>query len=83
MIEKHYLQLLTVDGFIKRYLEMLCDYETCIETYNAVERQHEHAFGKRKYSDYDTFKVTLSRYSKSKKEIVNNPISKKLTMLTK
>jgi hypothetical protein len=67
MIERHYLELLEVEGFIKRYFDMLPDYNTCIETYEAVERQYEQAFHKRKYSDYDTFKVILARWNKAKK----------------
>lgn len=72
MIEKHYLELMTVDGFISRYWQMIGDYPTCIETYEAVERQHEFAFHKRKYSDYQTFAVTLTRWNKKKKDKVIN-----------
>ena len=66
MIEKHYLELLEVDGFVKRYFEMLADYDTKIEAYEAVERQYEQAFKKRKYSDYECFKTTLHRWNKRK-----------------
>lgn len=66
MIDKHMQKLLTVEGFIERYMEMLPDYWSGLEAYNAAEKQHEMTFGKRKYSDYDTFRVVLSRYNKSK-----------------
>jgi hypothetical protein len=68
MIEKHYLDLLTVDGFIRRYFELACSYPTMQAAYDATERQYELAFGKRKYSDYDTFRNTLSRWNKNKKK---------------
>lgn len=68
MIEKHILELLEMDGFIARYWEFVCQYPTCYDAYEAVERQFELHFGKRKYSDYDTFRVILSRWNKRKKE---------------
>jgi len=67
MIEQHYLDLLTVDGFIQRYWDLVCHYPTRIQAYEAVERQYEMAFKKRKYSDYSTFAQTLSRWNKKKK----------------
>lgn len=72
MIERQYLELLTVEGFIKRYWEMLPDYGNCISAYEAVERQYDWAFGKRKYSDYETFRVTLSRFNSKKNNTVDN-----------
>jgi len=66
MIEQHYLQLLEVDGFIQRYFELMCVYPTAEASYEATERQFQSAFGKRKYSDYTTFRVTLSRWGKKK-----------------
>jgi hypothetical protein len=66
MTEPYLQELLTVEGFVKRYLDMLADYGTCQETYAAVERQYFNAFGKNKYKDYDSFKVTLSRYQAKK-----------------
>jgi hypothetical protein len=68
MIEPHYLQLLEQDGFVARYWEFVCVYPTCREAYEAVERQHEQAFGKRKYSDYGVFKNILTRWNKKKAE---------------
>ena len=63
MIEKHILELNTVEGFITRYWEFMCVYPTCRDAYEAVERQHSGAFGKRKYNDYNTFKAVLSRFN--------------------
>jgi len=66
MIEPYIQELLTVEGFIKRYFDMLSDYGTCQETYYAIERQYHSAFGKNKYSNYDTFKQVLSRHINKK-----------------
>lgn len=66
MIEKHYLDLLNQEGFIQRYFDFLPIYETCKEAYEAVERQHELAFGKRKYGEYAYFASVLSRWNKKK-----------------
>jgi len=68
MIDKYILELLTVEGFIKRYLEMLTDYGSCQHAYEAAERQYEANFGKRKYSDYDTFRTILSRHVNKKRK---------------
>lgn len=72
MIEKHYLELLEVDGFVNRYWEFVVVYPTCIEAYEAVERQHELAFNKRKYNDYTTFKTVLSRHNKNRRAKVKH-----------
>jgi hypothetical protein len=66
-IDPHLLRLYTSDGFVQFYLELLCDYDTCQDAYEATERQHEITFGHRRYSDYDSFRVILSRYGKKKR----------------
>ena len=66
MIEPHYLELMTLEGWVKRYWEMLPDYETMEATYEAIERQYIFAFGKRKYSDFASFKQCFYRYQKNK-----------------
>ena len=64
MIEKHYLDLLTWDGFIKRYQIFLAEFANektqCEKAYEATERMHLAAFGKTKYTNYDSFRVMLS-----------------------
>ena len=62
MIEQSALVLLTVEGFIARYYEVLPEWGNNVSAYNAVERQYEWYFGKRKYSDYESFRITLSRF---------------------
>lgn len=68
MIEQHYLDLLTVDGWMGQYWRMLPDYETQEATYEALERKHERAFGKRKYSDFHSFQNVMYRYQSKKRK---------------
>lgn len=64
--EPHILKLHTKQGFIERYYNLLQDYPTNEQAYEAAERQHSNYFGQRRYSDYDSFRVILSRYNKKK-----------------
>lgn len=65
--EPHILKLHTKAGFISRYFNLIQDYGTNEAAYEAAERQYKHFFGERKYSDYDSFRVVLSRYNKAQK----------------
>lgn len=66
MIEAHYQELLTLDGWVKQYWQMLPDYGCMRETYEALERKYELAFGKRKYGSFESFKVSFYRYNATK-----------------
>lgn len=66
-IDPHLLRMLRPEGFVQFYLELLSDYDTCEQAYDAAERAYEIAFGTRRYSDYSTFRVILSRYSGKKR----------------
>lgn len=57
-----------MEGFIEFYIDLLPHYPTCLEAYEATERQHLNSFGIRKYSDYYSFKTTLSRYQGKKRK---------------
>lgn len=61
-IDPHLLRMMESEGFVQFYLEILPYYDTCEQAYEAAERQYENGFGRRRYSDYQTFKVILSRY---------------------
>jgi uncharacterized protein YktA (UPF0223 family) len=77
MIEEHYLKLMTVKGFIERYWEFIGIYPSHEEAYNAVEKQYEMAFGKRKYSDYTSFRVVKSNYMKKIRDQIKKDIQNK------
>ena len=74
----HIQRLNTIDGFIERYFQLLQEYPTCREAYNAVERQYNFVYGQFKYSSYGTFKVILSRWNRHKtinqKSITSNEL---------
>jgi hypothetical protein len=66
MIDPYVQKLLDQDGFIERYWDFVVMYPTCRQAYEAVERQYELNFGRRKYADYGVFKNILSRWNKKK-----------------
>lgn len=66
-IDPHLLRMMKPEGFVQFYFELLPYYDSCEQAYEAAERQYENAFGARRYSDYSTFKVILSRYQGKKK----------------
>lgn len=62
-------QLLTsFEGFIDYYLRMYTLYPTQYEAYESLERYHIAITGKRRYSEFDSFRNMLNRYlTKSRK----------------
>ena len=67
-IEQHYLDLLTVEGFIKQFWEFLPDCDTMEEAYEATERKYSSAFGKWRYSDFHSFRACYYRFLDKGKE---------------
>ena len=67
-IEPYFLQLLEVDGFMDRFHDVLQYCDTNEQAYDLIEKQHQEAFGKRKYADYDVFRSAKSQYLKRKRE---------------
>jgi hypothetical protein len=68
-IDPNTQKLLTVPGFIDKFWEMLNEYPGNMEgAYNAVERLYQGTFGKRKYANYNSFRVNMSNYLKRKKD---------------
>lgn len=61
-------ELNTAEGFIHRYELLLQDYSgDARKAYEATERQFKQYFIGHKYNDYDSFRVTLSRFRKKMK----------------
>lgn len=66
-LEPHVLKLMTAEGFDARFFEMCQHYPTDALAYEAVERQYESYFGKRRYSNYESYRKTKNkRINKSK-----------------
>jgi len=51
---------LSAASFDEVFMEKLRESKTHIEAYEKAEQLHESYFGKRKYSDHDSFKVSKS-----------------------
>lgn len=66
-IPQHVARLITVEGFNQAVDERFGVHLTLMEAYESVERQYEHHYGGRKYSDYESFRQVRNRYIKSKK----------------
>lgn len=55
-MEKHYEILKTKEGFVAEFWRMIVDYPDYEKAYEAVERKHIFAFGRRKYANYNSFR---------------------------
>lgn len=55
-------KLLSLDGFVDYYLEMREVYTTHLEAYEALESHYERITGRRRYSEFHSFRVSLDRY---------------------
>ncbi len=58
------LDLLEVDGFMKRYYLFMIHTEDRRKTYEKLEDEYFEAFKRRKYSSYRSFQVTRRRWLK-------------------
>lgn len=60
--DKAILALQEMAGFYDYYCRMLSYYSTNEEAYEAVERVFESHYDRRRYKNFETFKVSLSRW---------------------
>lgn len=60
------LQILTSEGFNKRFEEHLTRSITQREAYENTETEHEKLLGKRHYSSFKSFHQTRSKFIKGK-----------------
>jgi hypothetical protein len=58
------------DEFNREFEDMIPKFKTQKATYEAVERIHEQDTGSRKYSDYESFRITRSNKQKKKRNRV-------------
>ena len=54
-------KLRDIQEFERRYIEYTKDSETYEEAYNRVESDYKKAYGKARYSNYNSFRVARSR----------------------
>ena len=55
------LNLQSFEGFRDRYYGYLSDSDNYKDAYETTENEYETYYGKRKYKNYDSFRVTLSK----------------------
>ena len=58
--------LLTIEGFSEAFQRNIKNFPTHEAAYEQVEESYFYFFGKRKYTDYESFRVTYSKWSKKK-----------------
>ena len=64
MIEKHILILISADGFVREFWKRTKRHKTLIAAYEELETEYETTFGKRRYSDYNSFRICRDRKTK-------------------
>jgi hypothetical protein len=65
-IQIEILALLSPSGFEKRFHKNCKAANTYEEAYELTELEYESNFGKRRYSSYDSFRVTKNRKNRNK-----------------
>jgi len=58
-------QLSTVSGFIDRYIHHLATSDTQVAAYDLTEKEYESIFNRRRYADYNSFRVVKNRRVKA------------------
>lgn len=56
------INILTTEGYWARYQEIYSEYSTDREAWKALEKELEERFGMSRYSTYDSFRMSKSRY---------------------
>lgn len=62
--DKAILALQDLGGFYDYYCQMISYYSTYEQAYEAVERVYEAHFDRRRYKNFESFKVTLSKWKR-------------------
>lgn len=57
--------LISAEGFIKEFWKKTKNHKTMIAAYEELETEYQEFFGKRRYSDYDSFRVCRDRKIKN------------------
>ena len=70
-LEPRVLNLLTIEGFLLWYYQLLPEYAQEAnqhkKAWEATERAHMRYFNKNRYTSYESFKSAVSRYNKKKR----------------
>lgn len=66
MIKLEILALLSASGFERKFHKNCSFSKTYEDAYELTEKEFEFNFGKRRYSSYDSFRVTKNRKNRNK-----------------
>jgi len=66
-LEPQFARLINTKGFIDCFWEMLSEFKTQEAAYEAVEEIHKSIFGKSKYKNFDSFRITMYKFLTTKK----------------
>ena len=64
------IYIYSASGFVREFWDRSKEYKTLKSAYESVEKEHVELFGKRKYSDYNSFRVCRDR--KTKETMLHN-----------
>ena len=64
------IYIYSASGFVREFWDRSKEYKTLKSAYESVEKEHIELFGKRKYSDYNSFRVCRDR--KTKETMLHN-----------
>ena len=64
------IYIYSTSGFVREFWDRSKNYKTLKSAYESVEQEHIELFGKRKYSDYNSFRVCRDR--KLKETMLHN-----------
>ena len=64
------IYIYSASGFVREFWDRSKEYKTLKSAYESVEQNHIELFGKRKYSDYNSFRVCRAR--KLKETMLHN-----------
>lgn len=62
---KEKLILISADGFVKEFWRKTKKHKTLIGAYEELETEYIEIFGKRRYSDYNSFRICRDRKTKA------------------
>jgi len=55
------IRIYSANGFVREFWEKVKNHKTLKSAYESLEKDHIELFGKRKYSDYNSFRVCRDR----------------------
>ena len=59
------IKIYSATGFVREFWDKVKEHKNLKSAYESVEKEHVKIFGKRKYSDYNSFRVCRDRKVKA------------------